>query len=150
MIFCTVGTGSFDQLVAAVIDLEMENLVIQAGSFDLISYPSKKTTRVFNYCTNVEFVNYCDSAELIITHAGAGTVFESLEKSKKLIVVPNLVRLDQHQKELGLYLEEHNLALVCWDIGQLSQLITSSKAAKLNSYEKIGFYGMRDVLDVLL
>ena len=42
-----------------------------------------------------------NSAHLVISHAGAGSILESLEANKKLIVVINENLMDNHQLELG-------------------------------------------------
>jgi hypothetical protein len=43
-------------------------------------------------------------AALVISHAGSGSIFESLTAGKALIVVPNPLLMDNHQAELGRHL----------------------------------------------
>lgn len=43
-------------------------------------------------------------AALVISHAGSGSIFESLTAGKALIVVPNPLLMDNHQAELGNHL----------------------------------------------
>lgn len=45
-------------------------------------------------------------ASLIISHAGSGSIFESLTAGKALIVVPNPLLMDNHQAELGKHLAD--------------------------------------------
>ena len=45
-------------------------------------------------------------ADVIISHAGAGSVMEALRLKKKLIVVVNDLLMDNHQVELATALED--------------------------------------------
>ena len=42
-----------------------------------------------------------EKADLILSHAGAGTVMEALRLKKKLVVVINTLLMDNHQTELA-------------------------------------------------
>jgi beta-1,4-N-acetylglucosaminyltransferase len=44
---------------------------------------------------------YFSEAELVISHAGSGSTFESLRAGRKLVAVPNPVLMDNHQQELA-------------------------------------------------
>jgi len=46
-------------------------------------------------------------ADLIISHAGAASILESLSLGKKLIVVPNEKLMNNHQIQLCLELSKH-------------------------------------------
>ena len=91
---------------------------------------------------SVEFFGYApslrshmESASLIISHAGSGSVFESLSLSKPLMVVPNPLLMDNHQQELG-----QNLAclghLACSSPKDLIETLASLDTSKLVPYVK--------------
>ena len=46
-----------------------------------------------------------DEASLVISHAGAGSIFESLRAGKRLIAVPNSALMDNHQEDLCVHLQ---------------------------------------------
>ena len=52
----------------------------------------------FQYAPNLE--GYMRQAELIISHAGAGSLFEAMRMGKPLIAVPNPILMHNHQAEL--------------------------------------------------
>ncbi|KAJ6455709.1 glycosyltransferase family 28 C-terminal domain-containing protein [Mycena sanguinolenta] len=134
--FVTVGTFQFDALVAAVLDERVlvalrdrgyTELVVQCGksAFEhAAAVAGGQTANIESNGVRVELWQSRPSldtqfrrADLIIGHAGAGTILEVLRLGKPLIVVPNPTLLHNHQIELaaalGPYLETaaiHDLA----------------------------------------
>lgn len=53
---------------------------------------------IFKYAPNLE--KHMRQAELIISHAGSGSLFEALRMGKPLIAVPNAILMHNHQAEL--------------------------------------------------
>ena len=55
--------------------------------------------------------SYMSSSCLIISHAGAGSLFEALNAGKRVIAVPNSLLMVNHQEELAMHLAEKNFLL---------------------------------------
>lgn len=121
--FVTVGTTKFDALIQAVDTLEVadalvaqgyQKLVIQkgAGKYQvqtLVPLGSQHhqlsnglQVQVFEFAPSL--AAYMQAADLIISHAGSGSIFEALKLNKPLIAVPNATLMDNHQAELADHL----------------------------------------------
>ena len=65
--------------------------------------------QIFQYAPNLD--SYMRSAELIISHAGSGSLFEAMRLGKPLVAVPNAILMANHQAEL---VSAELLALCMW------------------------------------
>mmetsp|Transcript_13707 Transcript_13707/g.15614 ORF Transcript_13707/g.15614 Transcript_13707/m.15614 type:complete len:192 (+) Transcript_13707:144-719(+) len=65
-------------------------------------------------------------ADLIISHAGAGSIMESLRLKKALIVVINEALMDNHQSELGEAMQTINVAK-CTNVDNLVKVLVQNK-----------------------
>ncbi|KAJ3679363.1 hypothetical protein LUZ60_017374 [Juncus effusus] len=113
MVFVTVGTTSFDKFVEAVDSERVKEALYKRGYTHLLiqmgrdSYiPSKVSgedgsLNVDYFTFSSSIADYLKSASLIISHAGSGSIFETLRLSKPLIVVVNEDLMDNHQAELA-------------------------------------------------
>jgi beta-1,4-N-acetylglucosaminyltransferase len=94
-IFITTGSVlEFDCLIKIMDKINKNkkyNVVAQIGKG--IYKPKNITT--FAFTKNIN--KYYDWADLIITHTGAGTTFELLEKNKKIISVSNPKAIENHE-----------------------------------------------------
>ncbi|XP_009595113.1 uncharacterized protein [Nicotiana tomentosiformis] len=118
LVFVTVGTTCFDALVRAVDTAEVKNELFKKGYTDILiqmgrgSYiPTKSTadngSPALDYFTfSSSIADYLKSASLVISHAGSGSIFETLRLGKPLIVVVNEDLMDNHQSELAEELAE--------------------------------------------
>jgi beta-1,4-N-acetylglucosaminyltransferase len=109
----TVGSTKFDDLIKTVdredfvqqlVDLGYSGLHVQFGRSTYVpTYLSAKSNDfdivTYKYCTT--WKDEVSKAGLIIGHAGAGTILDSLETKKPLIVVPNHQLMGNHQTDIA-------------------------------------------------
>ncbi len=78
------------------------NVTAQVG-FD--AYQSKYY-KCFDMIADEQFKQMIDGSDLIITHAGTGTVTSCLKKGKKVIIVPRITKYDEHYDDHQLELTD--------------------------------------------
>lgn len=138
----TVGTTPFERLTNKIVseyDVPENDIYAQTAS-----------AKDVKYIKHVEFANNFDeklsSYDLVITHAGAGSVYSLLEKSKKIIVVPNLDRDDKHQYEIAKFVEVNGLGVVCWNPEEITKSIQESFLFSPKAYKKQKFCKVDEIL----
>ncbi|KAF9466366.1 glycosyltransferase family 1 protein [Collybia nuda] len=118
--FLTVGSTKFDALVQTALSravLDSLNrkgyteLVIQCGGSDFELASSISQDEVFSVLRNgiditlwrfkPSLNDEYERADIVISHAGSGTILDVLRLGKPLIVVPNPTLLHNHQEELA-------------------------------------------------
>lgn len=123
-IFVTVGTTKFDELIKAVLSSEVlealslkgyMELVLQIGKTELIPEcnPRCGFIAIEYFNLSADIIKYVKDADLIISHAGAGSILDALENNKNLIVVANQTLMDNHQLELAEELYKHKHLYYC-------------------------------------
>jgi beta-1,4-N-acetylglucosaminyltransferase len=136
-IFVTVGTTSFDSLIR-FIDEELRNegyeIIFQISEGKYIP----KNFEYFNFSEDIDF--YYKNCDVVITHAGAGSVYRLLELKKKIIIIPNMERVDKHQIEIAEYMKEKGHALMCSDINELRLAIGGIMGVELEEFKKEDFF----------
>ncbi|ELV11080.1 UDP-N-acetylglucosamine transferase subunit ALG13 like protein [Tupaia chinensis] len=124
-VFVTVGTTSFDDLIACVSvhdslqiikSLGYDRLTLQIGRGTVAPEPFSTDTESFT----LDVYRYKDSlkedlqnADLVISHAGAGSCLETLERGKPLVVVINEKLMNNHQLELAKQLHKEGHLFYC-------------------------------------
>jgi beta-1,4-N-acetylglucosaminyltransferase len=166
-VFVTVGSTKFENLINRVLEADILNLlkahsynkvILQVGNGhhkydDLFNFSQANLnfkSGVEEVATflkdNVEILAYrykksigddILNADLIISHAGAGSVMESLEANKKLIVVINEMLMDNHQLELAekMHDEGYSLYTTCEGLREKIELI-NSRNCQLKTYAR--------------
>ncbi|EEH56537.1 glycosyltransferase [Micromonas pusilla CCMP1545] len=117
-VFVTVGTTSFDALVAALDTARVGEILTRKGFKRVVMQTGKgshgaprtlaKTrglrVRAFAFAPSID--DEIRGADLVVSHAGAGSVFETLRAKKPLLVVVNDALMGNHQQELAETLHE--------------------------------------------
>lgn len=111
MIFVTTGTQlPFDRLIEVIDKLAEafsdESFIVQISNYDTVQVKSQNI-KLVGFLEPEEFNQYFDSADLIIGHAGMGTILKALEDGKALVVFPRKASLVEHRND-------HQMATVGW------------------------------------
>ncbi|TNN47300.1 UDP-N-acetylglucosamine transferase subunit ALG13 [Liparis tanakae] len=124
-VFVTVGTTSFDELIGGVTCPEAvqvlkargyEHLVLQAGRGSILpAADSCPHIRLEAYRFKDSIAEDIKQADLVISHAGAGSCLEALGAGKPLLVVVNDKLMNNHQLEMArqLHMDSHLLYCTC-------------------------------------
>jgi UDP-N-acetylglucosamine transferase subunit ALG13 len=142
MIFVTVGSQlPFDRLIEAIdkIAPSIKGKEIVAQVFGMQYQP--KNIKTLDYISPSEFKDYINNSELIISHAGTGTILSVAQLQKPLIVFPRLGKLretrNDHQSATCRMLEKTSGLQVAYDEEQLKEKINAFLNNQLPVMEKI-------------
>lgn len=147
MLLVTVGTYKFDAMVRSVENV-CKDMAIDAFYQIGIGEMKPVNGQYVRFLPENRFNDFANSASVIVTHAGAGTVYNFLEKNYRMIVVPNLDRTDNHQRDIGEYLKSNNYAFVCFDLCELRSEFEKAfnYDLKLDKYTKTSFFRTNDLI----
>jgi len=90
-------------------------IIIQTGHS---KYHSNKM-KIFDFISSAELQKLYEQADYIVTHAGAGSMFQAIKAGKKTVVFPRLQKynehVDNHQTQLANKLKKLGYLLVFED-----------------------------------
>ncbi|MGN1300565.1 MAG: PssE/Cps14G family polysaccharide biosynthesis glycosyltransferase [Clostridia bacterium] len=148
MIFVILGTQDkkFTRLLDAIqkkIDegkiSKKEDIIVQAGS---TKYKSKDM-KIIDYMAPKEFEEYIDKADVIVCHAGVGTILTALKKGKRIIAAARLKQYGEHVNDHQLQILDNFTAegyiLALDDLDKIDLLLKQAKSftpAKFKSNKK--------------
>lgn len=124
-IFITVGTTRFDLLcdyivtepvLTALKKIGCKEITFQIGNSNAEPGEFEKNgIKITMYRFKDSILDDIKNADLVISHAGAGSCLESLEANKPLLVVVNEDLMDNHQLELAeqLQIDSHLYYCTC-------------------------------------
>lgn len=122
-VFVTVGTTQFEALINAVVKKETLEALRHRGYTKLtLQIGHGKFTPPVGQHQGVALSHFrlkpsiaenFASADLVISHAGAGSCFEALEAGKPLVAVVNNTLMDNHQVELAEELAKSGYCFFC-------------------------------------
>ncbi|ORM41735.1 UDP-N-acetylglucosamine transferase subunit ALG13 -like protein [Babesia sp. Xinjiang] len=112
-VLVTVGTTSFDDLILAVDNIELQLELKRLGYTDICYQIGASALEIKNKILNTkvlrfeqDFDNVIQRSELIISHMGAGTIIDVFRLRKKAIFVPNRKVAADHQMQLFRVMDE--------------------------------------------
>merc|ERR1712189_79050 len=122
-LFVTVGTTKFDELIQTVTSERVLDVLVKKGFTKLTLQTGRGSYEVDRgYREDIKIDTYqykpsirsdIEDAALVISHAGAGSIQESLGLEKPLLVVINEHLMDCHQFQLARKLEEEGHLYHC-------------------------------------
>ncbi|CAN5120090.1 hypothetical protein BH09BAC2_BH09BAC2_18090 [soil metagenome] len=153
MIFLTIGSQEpFDRIIEAIDTIAPElNMPVIAQVFDC-KYRVKNIKTV-EFISPVEYNNYIRDADLIVAHAGMGTILSALQLNKPLLVMPRHAKYHEtrsdHQIETAKMFEKLNYIYVAYDTEELKRKIMELKAKNFPPLHQIGPFASTELVSSL-
>lgn len=142
-ILVTVGTTRFDSLIKHLDGLDLPSdmaltFQIADGAYKPLKHP------FFSFSKNID--QYYQNSDVVICHAGAGTIYKLLELRKRIIIVPNTERTDNHQLDIAAYMGNNGHALTVIDFDELFNAMQQIREIDLRPFEKHDFDKTEEIL----
>lgn len=142
MIFVIIGSRmfQFDRLLKEI-DMLVEKGVIKETLFAQTgsSMYAPRNFEYSNFLNHDKFNDYINKSDIIITHAGVGSIITSLKAGKKVIAVARLKRydehIDDHQLEIVRKFSEMGMIIGLEDVSQLENAMKNLNSIKTKPYE---------------
>ncbi|MGE7683275.1 PssE/Cps14G family polysaccharide biosynthesis glycosyltransferase [Peribacillus simplex] len=142
MILVTVGTQKFpfDRLLKMVDELIDEKVIID-NVLGQVGYSSYKPLyyNSFDFKPESEMNSMMKNADILITHAGVGSIITALQLQKKVIVVPRIKHygehVDDHQLEIAEAYYQKGFIALAKNKDQLAHLLKNVHDIKFQQYK---------------
>jgi UDP-N-acetylglucosamine transferase subunit ALG13 len=154
MIFVTVGTqGPFDRLIMA-----MDALALSIPEIPIVAQIADSNYKVrnmkhFSFTNSIEMECYFNSAELIVSHAGMGTIISAFERKKPIVIFPKLAKFGEHRNDHQLAtakrLESLNYLHAAYDLNTLHGKVRAALSGELAPLHKVGKYASAELINSL-
>ncbi|KAJ2415701.1 N-acetylglucosaminyldiphosphodolichol N-acetylglucosaminyltransferase catalytic subunit alg13 [Coemansia sp. RSA 2530] len=159
-VYVTVGSTGFDDLVKEVCTRSFlqslakrgfRKLCVQCGSSEDLFVPPRTESATFGIA--IESFDYTSSpqrfieqADLVICHAGTGSILEALHSRKPAIVVVNRRLMDDHQSEIAQELSARGY-VVATEASGLAEAVANGSYGKLIPYPNADPQPIGEILD---
>jgi len=126
MIFATCGTSPFrfDRMMRALEALPAEELSVQHGPS-----PAPPCAAAYPFLGFGTMVELMEEADIVVSHAGVGSIMCALQAGHVPVVFPRLKRysetVDDHQAELATALAERGTVILATTPGELLSAVQS-------------------------
>ncbi len=156
LIFVTVGThkDQFDRLIKTVDELVArgaiaDKVVMQTGN----STYEPKNCEFYRFVGSDKFEELYKTADIIICHAGAGSIINALKNKKHLVIVPRLKKFhehtDDHQLDLANAMEKEGKAVCVRDVETISEAVKKASASSAPGVSSVLGEKLHDYLKAL-
>ena len=143
MILVLLGTqhNEFVRLLRKVEECKIngviqDEIIVQAG---FTKYETNNM-KVFDMISKEDLEEYVDKSDIIITHAGIGSITMALKKNKKIIAVPRLHKFNEHvndhQKEIVKAFNEKGYLIGIQDVDELPKALEQIKEFNPVEYQQ--------------
>lgn len=138
-IFSTVGSQQFqfNRLIKALDQLGLNRkyeIFVQIG----YSTYTPSNINFVKFMDRKMFEEHIKECDIVITHAGTGSIISSLRIGKPVIAIPRLKKygehVDNHQLEILNIFSSKNYLLGLTDINELEPLISKASKHKFSKY----------------
>ncbi len=127
-----------------------DEVIVQAG---FTHFKSNKM-RIFSMIPKANLEELIKKADLVITHAGVGSIEMSLEQGKKVIAVPRLKKygehVNDHQKDIEEEFNNRGWILGIDDVSDLQDALLRVKKFIPKRYEKTKIDRMVDIIHTFI
>jgi len=154
MIFVTTGTQiPFDRLIKAI-----DDVYPYLGDVEIIVQVAQSSYKVENFTCHEfippkEFDDYFNRADLIIAHAGMGTIISAFVKNKPILVMPRLAKYGEHRNDHQLAtatrFDELGYIHVAYDENELKEKIKNLQKTPLKSLFNVNDYASTELIGSL-
>jgi UDP-N-acetylglucosamine transferase subunit ALG13 len=153
MIFVTIGTQEpFDRLIEA-----MDQIALKFG-LDIVAQVSTrsklqvKNMKSLDFISPTDFEKLFNEAELIVAHAGMGTIISALVNQKDLIVLAREKKLMEHRSDHQIATAKHLEALGLLNVARNIEELEIKILNFINNRDKsnipiIGNYASDSLID---
>lgn len=146
LVLCGTQKQDFTRMIKLVEQVsKLEEVVVQAGHNQ---YESDHM-EIFDFVSNDRIQKLYEEADLIVTHAGAGSMLQAIKNHKKIIAVPRLKKygehVNNHQIELAQKFESLGYLIAYQDGEDFIEVYQRAKQFQPQPYQLKG--NMVDLLD---
>jgi exopolysaccharide biosynthesis glucuronosyltransferase PssE len=158
MIFLTLGTQlPFDRLVKAVDEWSLANPSTEIFGQIATSNSDHYLPKNFSWKDFVdpqEYKNLYEKADLIVAHAGMGSIITAMTNAKKILIMPRSAQLNEHRNDHqlatadrfkdrdGIYVAENEQVLPSY----LSKLTC---AGENDAFQKLSDFADQTLIDAI-
>lgn len=133
MILVTVGTQDkpFKRLINEIDNLVSTGKIKDEVIMQIGYTPYKGNVKHFDFIGDDEMTELINNADIVITHAGVGSIFKAVQAGKKVIAVPRLKKyrehLNNHQLDILKEFTDKGYILSTIEVTDLAKTIKEAK-----------------------